>query len=219
MILTVSQAAEHIVPSPPLTLEYITGASLKKETGKKILKTVRFRADGTTLSDCHVLTEAKDSEGKIARRNVYFAATVPTGAPAGSVTWSAGLPSVSLPTIYTEAGATAESTDLTNGALYFAKFEVPVIQSVIEVGNDSFPGTYYITGDTYARNETTGEDEFFQFVVPKAKMQAENTITLEAEGDPSVFNFNMKVLRPEDGVMMKLIQYNFNLGNSDEDEG
>ena len=41
----------------------------------------------------------------------------------------------------------------------------------------------------------------------KAKMSSENTITLEAEGDPSTFNMNLTVLRPEDGDMMKLVQY------------
>ena len=38
-------------------------------------------------------------------------------------------------------------------------------------------------------------------------MSAENTITLEAEGDPSTFNMNLTVLRPESGDMMKLVQY------------
>ena len=38
-------------------------------------------------------------------------------------------------------------------------------------------------------------------------MGAENTITLEAEGDPSVFNMTMKVLRPESGPMIILRQY------------
>jgi len=59
-------------------------------------------------------------------------------------------------------------------------------------------------------------DEFFQFIIPKAKVNAENTITLEAEGDPSVFNLSLKVLRPADGVMMKLVQYNPD-GGVDED--
>ena len=65
---------------------------------------------------------------------------------------------------------------------------------------------------TYARSEVTGKDEFFQFIVPKAKMQAENTITLEAEGDPSVFNMNLRVMRPANGEMMKLVKYNINEG-------
>lgn len=79
---------------------------------------------------------------------------------------------------------------------------------VIDVSANAFPGTYYITGDTYARSEASGKDEFFQFIVPKGKVLAEsNTLTLEAEGDPTVFSMNVKVLRPADGVMMKLIQY------------
>lgn len=65
---------------------------------------------------------------------------------------------------------------------------------------------------TYARSEVTGKDEFFQFIVSKAKMQAENTITLEAEGDPSVFNMSLRVMRPANGEMMKLVKYNINEG-------
>lgn len=83
----------------------------------------------------------------------------------------------------------------------------PATVQTIDVSANSFPGTYYVTGDTYARSEATGKDEFFQFIVPKAKVQSENTITMEADGDPSVFNMSLKVLRPKDGVMMKLVKY------------
>ena len=95
---------------------------------------------------------------------------------------------------------------------FFCSFDLKVDGAVIEISANSFPGTYYVTGDTYARSETTGKDEFFQFIVPKAKVQSENTITLEAEGDPSVFNMNLKVLRPADGIMMKLVKYNLTDG-------
>lgn len=77
----------------------------------------------------------------------------------------------------------------------------------ISISADRFPGTYYITGDTYARSSITGEDEFFQFIIPKAKMQSEVTLTMEAEGDPSTFGMNLKVLRPANGQMMKLVKY------------
>ena len=82
----------------------------------------------------------------------------------------------------------------------------------IVVSADTFPGTYYVTGDTYARSETTGEDEFFQFIIPKAKMLSEVTLTMEAEGDPSTFNMNLKVLRPASGDMMKLVKYSLPQG-------
>lgn len=80
-------------------------------------------------------------------------------------------------------------------------------QAVIEVSAATFPGNYYVTGDTYARNESTGKDEFFQFIIPKAKVQSEVTLTMEAEGDPSTFSMSLRVLRPADGKMMKLVKY------------
>lgn len=99
-------------------------------------------------------------------------------------------------------------TGLTQNAKYFVTYEQKVAsKKEIKVSADTFPGTYYVTGDTYARSDIDGKDQFFQFIIQKAKVTSENTITLEAEGDPSVFNMNLSVLRPEDGEMMKLVQY------------
>lgn len=101
---------------------------------------------------------------------------------------------------------------LKKGDKFFCSYDLQADGAVIEISANSFPGTYYITGDTYARNEASGEDEFFQFIIPKGKVQSENTITLEAEGDPSVFNMSIRVLRPSDGQMMKLVKYNLTGG-------
>ena len=108
------------------------------------------------------------------------------------------------------ADITAEAfAGKTAGDKVFVHYEVnPSSKRVIDINADTFPGTYYITGDTFCRSDVTGEDDFFQFIIPKAKMSSENTITLEAEGDPSVFNLNLTVLRPESGPMMQLVQYN-----------
>ena len=89
----------------------------------------------------------------------------------------------------------------------YATGDINITGQQVVISSDNFPGTYYVTGDTYARNENSGEDEFFQFIVPKAKMQSEVTLTMEAEGDPSTFNMTMKVLRPASGEMMKLVKY------------
>lgn len=110
-------------------------------------------------------------------------------------------------TIYDATGSVVPSGSLKAGTTYFQTFDLNVTGSSIEISAQTFPGTYYVTGDTYARSEITGKDEFFQFIIPKAKVQSENTITLEAEGDPSVFNMNLRVMRPADGVMMKLVKY------------
>ena len=101
----------------------------------------------------------------------------------------------------------ADGTDGTETEFAYVTGEITVAGQKIVISSDKFPGTYYVTGDTYARSETTGEDEFFQFIIPKAKMQSEVTLTMEAEGDPSTFNMTLKVLRPENGDMMKLVKY------------
>ena len=89
----------------------------------------------------------------------------------------------------------------------FVTYEVQATTRTITISGDSFPGTYYVVGDTYARSDVSGADQFFQFIIPKAKVTSENTITLEAEGDPSTFSMNLTVLRPESGEMMQLVQY------------
>lgn len=111
-------------------------------------------------------------------------------------------------TYYDATGSVVPAASLSKGVTYFATFEVtPTEKTEIKITADDFPGTYYIVGDTYSRAESNGVDSFFQFVIPKGKVLSENTITLEAEGDPSVFTMQVKVLRPADGVMMKLVKY------------
>ena len=79
--------------------------------------------------------------------------------------------------------------------------------SEIIISPDRYPGTYRVVGDALIRSEKTGNDEAFQFVINKAKMLSEVTLTMQAEGDPSTFNMTLNVLRDPDGNMMSLIKY------------
>lgn len=84
-------------------------------------------------------------------------------------------------------------------------------ESAVEVtiSPDTFPGTYRVVGDTFMRNQN-GKDRAFQFVIDRAKVLSNVTITLEAEGDPSTFEMQLQVLRGESGdEMMKLVRYDF----------
>ena len=147
----------------------------------EILKTMRWTATSASMPEKVKVTDSEFTIAKDEDENPLVKLyDIKTGA------------SVSTPVANTEY-------------LLTATLQVGGTQIVISA--EQFPGTYYVTGDTYARSEATGEDEFFQFIIPKAKVQSENTLTLEAEGDPSVFSMNLKVLRPADGVMMKLVKY------------
>lgn len=72
---------------------------------------------------------------------------------------------------------------------------------------EDFPGTYRLVGETYARARSDGQDQRFQFEIPLGKLIPTNSLVLEAEGDPTTFSMQFKVLRRDDGVMMKLTQY------------
>lgn len=82
----------------------------------------------------------------------------------------------------------------------------PTGKDNVIIDANKFPGTYAVIGTTYARDEITGEDEVFKFVIPKAKIQSETTLTMEAEGDPSVIGMTLKVLRTTSGEMMGLVK-------------
>ena len=84
-----------------------------------------------------------------------------------------------------------DGTPIVEGEMFYKftrsiAYEGQSLGHMIEISADSFPGTYRVVGDTFVRSKETGEDERFQFIIQQAKMTSEQTITLEADGDPSV---------------------------------
>lgn len=77
----------------------------------------------------------------------------------------------------------------------------------ITIGAGTFPGNYAVIGVTFARDQETGDDHLFTFYVPNAKVGSEITLTMEAEGDPTVFSMNLRALRKSktDDTMVALI--------------
>jgi len=117
----------------------------------------------------------------------------------------------------------ADGTPIAEGEIFYkwtrsVAYEGQSLGRTIEISADKFPGTYKVVGDTYARTKESGADERFQFIIPMAKMNSEHTITLEADGDPTVFEMSLKVLRPDDGVMVKFVQYDV-VENEEENDG
>lgn len=68
--------------------------------------------------------------------------------------------------------------------------------AIVTVSANGFPGTYTVVGKTYAR-DVDGTDHLLTFVVWKAKVQAEASFTMEADGDPSTLSMTLKVLRAD----------------------
>ena len=73
----------------------------------------------------------------------------------------------------------------------------------VTIGPDTYPGYYKIEGTTYARG-TDGTEKIFKFTIGKAKVSSNVTLTMEAEGDPTVFDMTITVLKPDSGEYMTL---------------
>lgn len=155
------------------------------------------------------------------KKTVQFVATANSTAPSTYIN-AAGVevnwPTSSSVTYYDATGTSLTVDSIKKDDPYFATFDVSASGKIktIEISPNQFPGTYYITGDTYARSEKTGKDECFQFIVHKGKITSANTITMQADGDPSTFTMTVECLRAtsSDGkpVMIELKQYD--LGNA-----
>lgn len=209
-VSTIEQTAEEAEArggkgNPPLIIwDYGKEITVTLEDALFSVKSMAIMFGDGTADDLNTITKTQTFKGA----TIPTQYEIPGGSPV-SIPRSASIFDAEGRVYNSSASSdsTTEFSTLNSDGTYFQTFDLTVTGSSIEISAQSFPGTYYVTGDTYARSETTGKDEFFQFIIPKAKVQSENTITLEAEGDPSVFNMNLRVMRPADGVMMKLVKY------------
>lgn len=83
----------------------------------------------------------------------------------------------------------------------------PLKAQRIFVEQGTFPGMYKIVGETYIRNRDTGKDERVQLTFPLCKIKSDQTLTLQADGDPTTFNLDVEVAVPQNGVPMEITFY------------
>jgi hypothetical protein len=79
--------------------------------------------------------------------------------------------------------------------------------NIVKITTDSFADNYCIVGTTYAKDQTTGKDHLFTFFVPNAKVGTDLNLEMSADGDPTVFNMTLTILRASenDNTMVALI--------------
>lgn len=102
------------------------------------------------------------------------------------------------------------STELAVGSsvLVYYQYETTADAEVITISSDKFAGYYKVVGDTVWRNEANGADEKVQIIVPKAKISSSFTLTMQPDGDPSVFDFNLSVFKDTGSTeMVKIVRY------------
>lgn len=83
----------------------------------------------------------------------------------------------------------------------------PLKAQRIFVEQGTFPGMYKIVGETFIRNRDTGKDERVQLTFPLCKIKSDQTLTLQADGDPTTFNLDVEVAVPQNGIPMEITFY------------
>ena len=77
----------------------------------------------------------------------------------------------------------------------------------ITITSKDFPGVFKLVGETYIRDRE-GFDERYQIEIPLCKLKPGTNITLQADGGPTTVDMSLKVLRLNDGTLMRLTSYN-----------
>ena len=102
---------------------------------------------------------------------------------------------------------TAGQAEVGDEVIVYYTYDVEDAQTY-RITSDAFPGTYKIVGDTVIRNAKTGKDEPFQVIVEKAKILSGFSMSFQADGDPSTFTMDIKVLREDDNPgMVRMVKY------------
>lgn len=83
----------------------------------------------------------------------------------------------------------------------------------IIINQGVFPGMYQIVCETVIRERATGHDKRAQLKFPLCKIKSDQTLTLEADGEPTVFNLDVEVAMPENGIPMEITFYEIEKDN------
>lgn len=107
----------------------------------------------------------------------------------------------------TDKNITLFSGDYPDGTKLVAYYKVATDASseTITISSDKFAGSFKLVLDCLIRDAVTKQDYAAQIIVHNCKMEDNWSITMAAEGDPSVFTMPIEVLKPADGTEMYTI--------------
>lgn len=72
----------------------------------------------------------------------------------------------------------------------------------ITVTSDHFGGSFKVVADVLVRDELTKKDYYAQFIAYNAKIEDNFTFSFSPDGDPSVLDIPLEILKPADNTVM-----------------
>lgn len=96
------------------------------------------------------------------------------------------------------------SEDVLNvGGKYLVVYPID-ISKTFTISADKYPGYYEVIGTYFARDDVTGEDHEMVLYIPKARINGNFSIELDAEGEPSTFEMTLSIEKVENGDMVSI---------------
>lgn len=179
----------------PKAISMQTGVALEKKIEKVFKREVAISTDDTGNSK--ITLEKEPLAGSITIYESKDGYEHGTEVPVASMTVTGNEISIPVATL----------PILTQVIVYY-RFETVADAEVITISSDKFAGYYMVVGDTFWRNEKTGADEMVQLVIPKAKLSSNFTLTMQPDGEPSVFDFNLDVFKDAGSTdMVRIVRY------------
>jgi hypothetical protein len=143
--------------------------------------------------------------------------TLPSAPSAGSVQVFKSVDGYGHDTEVDSASVTATGPDLAfplatvaigDQVIVYFTYQSTASAEVLTVKSNQFSGFYRVVGKTLWRNVANGADEKVQIILPKVKIVSQFTLTMQPDGDPSVFDMNLDVYKPADSTeMVKIVRY------------
>lgn len=95
------------------------------------------------------------------------------------------------------------------------KYDDYTLGRAITLDTNSFLGEYKIVGETYIRDQKTQKDQRFQITLNNTRLKIDNTLSLSADGEPSVFSLEAQVFNRYNQDMIELCQYDVEEDNKE----
>lgn len=104
---------------------------------------------------------------------------------------------------FTAAEKTVPIADAVVGERIRVYYKATVANAkTITVTASDFGGTFRLVVDVLVRDEDTGKVFYAQFIAPKAKIEDEFTFSFSPDGDPSVLDIPLQILKDTDSENM-----------------
>jgi hypothetical protein len=179
-----------------------------KALAMQVGTTIEKRKEKIYMREVLVTIDNGTGDSKVTLKQTPLSGTITVYQTSDGYAHDTEVPNASMTVTGKDIEVPSATLPVGSQVIVYYQYETATDAEVITISSDKFGGYYRIVGDTLWRNEKTGQDEKVQLVIPKAKITSQFTLTMQADGEPSVFDFNLDVFKDANSTdMVRIVRY------------